>query len=134
MPNVTTSIIINEEGEVLLLKRSDKVKTYKGFWCGISGYIEKNELPIETSYKEIFEETGLSENDIVLIKSLDPICFYDVYKGNKYYWKVFPFLFKIRKKSKVQIDWEHTDYGWFKPAEVEKLNTVPRLKDLIQKI
>jgi len=37
--NIVTSIIKHQE-KILLLKRSDKVKTMKNMWSGVSGVIE----------------------------------------------------------------------------------------------
>ena len=42
---IVTSFIKDNE-KLLILKRSDKVKSMKGLWAGISGIIEKNEEPI----------------------------------------------------------------------------------------
>lgn len=131
MPKVATCLLINEDGKLLILKRSDKVRTYKGLWGGIAGYVEENEDPYETAIKEIREEVGIKEEDISLIRQLDPIVFTDFYNGLKYDWKIFPFLFKIEKKGKVNIDWEHLEYRWILPSEIEKYDTVPHLKDIV---
>ena len=134
MPSVATSVLTDEKGNVLILKRSDKVKTYKGFWSGVSGYVEKGEKPVETAFKEIREEVGLNKEDVELLKTADPIEFTDTYGGETYDWKVYPFLFKTRKKSKVQIDWEHTDYRWVKPSELGKYDMAPHLTDIVSKL
>jgi 8-oxo-dGTP pyrophosphatase MutT (NUDIX family) len=134
MTSVATSLLINEEGNLLILKRSKKVKTYKGYWGGVAGYIEKNEKPTETAYKEIKEEVGLDKKDVELIKKLDPIKFSDVYENKKYNWEIFIFLFKISKTSEIKIDWEHSEYRWIYPSDIEKFNTVPHLKDIVKKL
>jgi len=134
MPSVVTCLIIDKKGKILILKRSNKVKTYKGFWSGVSGYVEEDEKPIDTAYKEIFEEVGLKKEDVKLMDSKDPIEFTDKYKNEIYNWKVFPFLFKTNKKDKIQIDWEHTDYRWILPKEVENFDTVPHFLDVVSKL
>jgi len=40
----------------------------KGLWAGISGIIEKNEPPLSRAKIEIFEELGLKNNQIKLLK------------------------------------------------------------------
>jgi len=134
MPKVVTCLLINDVGELLILKRSDQVRTYKGMWGGVAGYVEENEKPVETAYKELREEVGLDKENVELINEFDVEKFSDVYKGIRYDWEVFPFLFKTGKKSKVEIDWEHTDYRWISPSEIEKINTVPHFRDIVLKI
>ncbi len=134
MPSVATSLLINNDGKILILKRSNKVKTYKGLWGGVAGYVEENEEPYETAIKEIKEEVGLKKEDISLIKQLDPFVFTDFYEQIRYDWKIFVFLFRIRKKSKIKIDWEHSEYRWILPSEIAKYETVPHLKDVVSKL
>ena len=62
---IVTSFIRNN-GRLLILKRSNKVKSMKGLWAGISGIIEKNEEPLERAKIEIFEEVGISEDKVTL--------------------------------------------------------------------
>ena len=51
--------------QVLLLRRSDRVSTYKGRWAGVSGSVEAGSTPIEQAIQEIEEETGLSNADAI---------------------------------------------------------------------
>ena len=134
MPNISTSILVNNEGEVLILKRSDKVRTYKGMWGGIAGYVEKGEEPFDTAIKEIREEASLEQEDVVFLKSLDPFEFVDFIDGLRYDWNIYTFLFKTEKKDKVHIDWEHTEYRWINPSKLGEFDTVPHLKEVIFKL
>ena len=134
MPRVATSLLLNSEGKLLILKRSDKVKTYKGFWGGVAGYVEDNETPYDTAIKEINEEVGLKKEDVNLLKKLDPILFTDFYEQVRYDWEIFVFLFKVRDKRKIIIDWEHSEYRWVNPSEITNYQTVPHLKEAIKKI
>jgi len=134
MPKVATCLLINDEGKLLILKRSEKVRTYKGLWGGVAGYVEENETPYETAIKEIKEEAGIKKEDVSLIKVLDPIEFTDFYNGEHYDWEIFPFLFKVKNKGKINIDWEHLEYWWMLPSEIKKYDTVPLLKDIASKL
>ena len=134
MPNVVTVLLINDEEKILILKRSNKVRTYKGLWGGVAGYIEENETPYETALKEIKEEVGLENEDVKFLKKFDPISFSDIYEGERYDWKIFSFLFKIKEKRKVKIDWEHTKYRWIAPFQIKKFDTVPHFKDIVSKL
>jgi 8-oxo-dGTP pyrophosphatase MutT (NUDIX family) len=114
--------------KILLLKRSNQVKTYKGFWAGISGYVEKKEKPLETAIKEIGEETGLPPTDFKMIKRGKAIHFRSRYEGKVFHWIIHPFLFCTATKN-IRIDWEHVDYKWVLPKDISKYRTVPKLKD-----
>jgi len=134
MTDVVSCILMDENGRILILKRSDKVRTYRGCWSSIAGYVEEDEEPLDTAFKEIREEAGLLEGDIVLVRRGDPVEFSDVYEGEIYNWKIFPFLFKTEKKDKVQIDWEHTNYRWVYPSDISGFDTVPHFDDVVSNL
>lgn len=126
---MVTSILLNK-GKILLLKRGDKVRTYKGKWACVSGYIEDDD-PLHRAIKEIEEETGIKENEIKLLKKGEEIKFYD--KDEKIYWHIYPFLFET-DKNEIKIDWEHVEYRWVNIDEIDKYDTVPKLKEAIKKL
>jgi len=134
MPRVVTCLLVNDDGDLLILKRSNRVRTYKGLWGGVAGYIEENEEPYDTALKEIREEVGLEKEDVSLVKQLEVVRFTDFYEGVRYDWEVFPFLFRTGKKSKIHIDWEHSDYRWITPTEIGKVDTVPHFKDIVFRV
>ncbi len=133
MPEVVSCILVKED-KILLLQRSNEVGTYRGLWGGITGFVETGETPLKTAIKEIYEETKISEHDIVLKQRLNPISFTDDYKGQQYNWLVHPFIFLLTTEKKIQLDWEHIGYQWIDPDDIDKFDTVPRLKDIVQKI
>ena len=131
MPDVVTCLLMDDNGKVLILKRSDKVRTYKGLWGGVAGYVEEGEQPYDTALKEIKEEVGLKKEDIILISRGDQVKFTDIYEGIRYNWVIHPFLFKIEKKGKLHIDWEHSEYRWISAEDVVRYDTVPHPKQII---
>jgi 8-oxo-dGTP diphosphatase len=102
--------------------------------AGVAGYIEENETPIQTALKEISEEVGLAKSDVKLIKEFEPVKITDFYKGKRYDWEIFFFVFEMTKKGKIKIDWEHFEYRWIEPFEIEKYDTVPYLKEIVKKL
>jgi 8-oxo-dGTP pyrophosphatase MutT (NUDIX family) len=120
--------------KILILKRSDKVSTYKRKWAGISGYIEEKEEPLETALKEIEEEVGLKGGDVELVKEGKTISFIDEIDAHE--WIVHPFLFNLKKvkKGEIKINWEHIEYKWVHPSEIYKYETVPKLKEAMKGI
>lgn len=115
---------LEHKNMLLLLRRSQKVGTYKRAWAAVSGYIETN--PLDQAYAEIREETGLFKGSIRLVKTGDPIEVIDKNLHRK--WVVHPFLFHVTDPEKIKTDWEHTEMKWIKPKELAKYKTVPGLK------
>jgi 8-oxo-dGTP pyrophosphatase MutT (NUDIX family) len=120
------SCFIKKNNEILILKRSRNVKTYKGKWATVSGYVEKNEKPEQTALKEIREEIGVEAK---LIRKGKIVHVKDDEGG----WFVHPFLFEI-KSGNIKIDWEHVEYKWIKPEEIKNYDTVPMLKEALENV
>ncbi len=125
------TVFLMHEGSVLILRRSDKVRTMKHKWAGISGYIEGNENVLERAYKEISEETEFSSEEIELVKTAEPLEVPD--KELDTLWIVHPHLFKT-SRTDVELNWEHDQYRWIDPAEITSYDTVPMLKETLQSV
>lgn len=133
MPQVVTCIL-EHDGKILLLKRSQQVGTYRGLWGGVAGFVEELEDPYDTALKEIREEAGIGVDDLELIKKGDPLDIADTYDGKRYNWIVYPFLFHVQSKELVHIDWEHEEFRWVHPSEVRRMETVPGLDEVIRQL
>ena len=113
--------------QVLLLRRTDRVSTYKGRWAGVSGSVEAGSTPIEQAIQEIEEETGLSNADAIPILAGQSLDFVDDALNRR--WVVHPFRFRVSDEAKIRLDWEHSEARWIEPAQLERMSTVPRLFD-----
>jgi 8-oxo-dGTP diphosphatase len=133
MPQVVTCIL-EHEGKILVMKRSNMVGTYRGLWGGVAGYVEELEDPYDTAIKEIREEAGIDLENLELVRKGNPVEFSDTYEGRRYNWIVYPFLFRITSKDLVRIDWEHEEFRWVYPSEVRKLDTVPGLDEVVAQL
>ena len=128
---IVTSFITNND-KFLLLKRSQKVKSMKGLWAGVSGIIEKNETPLERAKIEIFEEAGITESDIKLLKSADLIRVESPqYKNHE--WEIFPFLFETTN-SEIKLNWENSEFKWVSVDEISNYETVPSLEKVLSNL
>ena len=128
---IVTSFIINND-KFLLLKRSDKVKSMKGLWAGVSGIIEKNETPLERAKIEIFEEVGIKESEINLLKSAE-LMRVDSPQYKNHEWEIFPFLFET-KNYEIKLNWENSEFKWITPDEISKFETVPSLDKVLSNL
>jgi len=118
------------ENKVLLLRRSERVGSYQGRWAGVSGYIETT--ADKQALVEIKEETSLSGEDIKLIKKGKPLEVKDEKLGVK--WVVHPYLFQIKDRDKIRIDWEHKEVKWIDPKDIGDFETVPMLKETLARV
>ena len=117
------------DGQYLILKRSDKVRTMKELWAGVSGIIEGNEEPFYRAKREILEETNISEKQITLVKAGTEIRT-DSPQYDNHEWLIYPFLFSV-KEPKIKLNWENSEYRWITPSEITKFQTVPSLERVL---
>ena len=125
---IVTSFIRDNE-KLLILKRSDEVKTMKGLWAGISGIIEKNEEPLKRAKIEIFEEVGIIEDEITLVKSAEEMRINSPQYQN-HEWEIFPFLFEAKNPT-IKLNWENSDFKWIQIDELKNYETVPSLEKVL---
>ena len=125
---IVTSFL-NHNEKILILKRSQQVRTMKGLWSGVSGIIENNEMPIKRARIEIFEEVGIKEQNVELIKSGKEISVESPqYKNHQ--WVIFPFLFQT-EISDIKLNWENSDFRWIHVNDLKEFNTVPSLEKIL---
>lgn len=125
--NVVTSFL-EHDGKILILRRSDKVRTMKHKWAGISGYLEENETTLERALEEIQEETGLKKEDVELVKVGERLEVPD--KELDILWVVHPHLFKTSNIN-IRLDWEHDQYKWIEPEDITNYDTVLMLREAL---
>ena len=128
---IVTSFLTNSE-KILLLKRSEKVKSMKNLWAGISGIIEDNEKPIKRAKIEILEEVGIEESDITLMKEGNKILIESPQYVN-HQWEVYPFLFSCSNKE-IKLNWENSDSRWIRINELNNFTTVPSLDRVLGRL
>jgi len=125
---IVTSFIKNNN-KILILKRSEKVRTMKGLWSGVSGIIENNEKPRDRAVIEIFEEVGIEKGKISLIKTIEKIKISSPQYEN-HEWEVFSFLFKTNE-TKIKLNWENSEFKWIELDELKNYETVPSLEKIL---
>lgn len=128
--HVVTCFLLRTDAEgerVLLVRRSNRVRTYRGAWAAISGYLEAGVTPLDQAYTELREEASLGRDDVALVRQGEPLPVTDVEAGLN--WVVHPFLFQLLAVDNVATDWEAADSRWIPPAEISRLPTVPKLAE-----
>jgi len=116
---------LRNDGELLLLRRSDAVGSYRGRWGGVAGHVSDDngrERKRETAARaEIAEETGLHDA-ITLVRSGEPFRVEDDDRR----WLVHPYLFDCDLRA-VEPSEETAEYEWVHAPEILRRETVPRL-------
>ena len=125
---IVTSFI-KDSDKFLILKRSNKVKSMKGLWAGISGIIENNEEPFNRAKIEIFEELGITEDKIKFVKSASKMKVHSPQYEN-HEWEIFPFLFESNNPT-IKLNWENSEYKWVTVDEIKNYETVPSIDKVL---
>ena len=99
----SVTCFLESDGEILIMRRSGKVVTYRGSWGAVSGYLDTT--ADEQALVEIREEASLYEEDLEFVRKGEPLPVEDEKYGIR--WIVHPYLFRIKDRSKIKIDWEH---------------------------
>jgi 8-oxo-dGTP diphosphatase len=123
---------LERNGQIMILRRSERVGTYRGKWAGVSGYMEEGTRPLEQAWTEIKEETGLDRDDVQLVQEGQLLEVVDAGLGRR--WIVHPFRFKVLITEKIRTDWEHTEAKWIAPEDIGRHDTVPKLQEAWQSV
>ncbi|KAG0160945.1 hypothetical protein PDIDSM_8477 [Penicillium digitatum] len=142
--SVVSSFVCSDAGETIfaLFRRSEKVSTYQYHLAPISGNIENHEKPEAAAWRELKEETTLTQRDVDLWRKGKPHNFSDPSVGRM--WTIFPFLFRLKESGEggrgergIQIDWEHDSWDWYSPDTIKddlNFGGVPHLKESLWRV
>ena len=104
-------------GAVLYLKKESPEIKYLilnysyGHWDFPKGNIEAGETEIETVFREIAEETGIK--DIQIIQGFRQQIEYKYRKKSKIVKKAVIYYLAKTKSSQVILSFEHNNFGWY---------------------
>lgn len=117
--------IVYFNNEYLLLKYG------LGHWEFVKGHKEKNETDEETIIRELMEETGITDAEIV--KGFKAQYDYNfVFDKQKIHKQVFCYLIKSKSKD-VTLSYEHVAYKWLPFHRAIKQLTYNNAKKLLKK-
>lgn len=116
------TVFVKYGGEILLLKRGDKVSTYRGKWNTVAGYLDEVKPLREKVLEELGEEAGIGVELVSSMRFGEPYKSKDDIVGKT--WLIYPVLVELSRKPEIKMDWEHTEYRWIRPDEVGEFDTV----------
>jgi predicted aconitase with swiveling domain/ADP-ribose pyrophosphatase YjhB (NUDIX family) len=121
---LVVSVVLRNRGRILLVRRSEDVGSFRGRWSAVSGYLEGREDPKHRATREVREETGL--RGLRLRATGTPV----LARDDATMYVIHPFLFDAPKR-RVRLDWENIEHRWIRPEELDRFDTVPRLRDVV---
>ena len=107
--------IIQKADTFLFIKRSDYINTAAGYWCPVSGRIEKNETQIEALEREVNEEVGLK---VKALKKINEIPSHDN-QFKLHFWTT-----EIISGEASITSNEATDFKWVTLEQMKQLHPV----------
>jgi len=126
------TVVIKYKDKILLLRRSERVGTYKGKWNFVAGYLDELRPIREKILEELNEELGLDESFVSSICFGEPYKFKD--KEINKTWIIHPVLVELKRAPEIKLDWEHVEYKWLEPEDVKNFDIVPRLEESLRRV
>lgn len=120
------------KGNILLLKRSDKVGTYKGKWSGVGGYLDEFKEVEDKALEEINEELGIKTDSVEKITLGKPYEYPDSEIGKT--WILHPVLVILKQEPTIYLDWEHTSFKWINPRDLTHYDLVPGIDESLRRV
>ena len=104
--------VFNENGQLFVQKRSEKVPTAKGLWDhSCAGHVDVGEAPVNAAKRELEEELGIKTKKLELIKEYKSILGEEVIDGKTL--NRFWYLYKIINNGPFNLDPDEVSEGKF---------------------
>ncbi len=117
-------------GKILLLQRSEKVDFEIAKWDDIGGRMIHNETPEDTLRREVKEETGI--NDVNIIKPINVSYYFRGIPNPENETVVINYWCQTSTET-ITLSEEHYQYKWIIPEEALNLDLHPTLRETILK-
>lgn len=129
-------MIREKSAGAVVFRQKNKIKYYlllhyeSGHWDFPKGHIEKNETEIDTVKREIKEETGIE--DIEIIAGFREKIKYFFTSERKTIFKEVIFYLAETKTEEVKISFEHVGYKWLPYKEALRQLTFENAKEILK--
>ncbi len=132
---ILKTLVINSEGKLLLLRRSETDTRRPLQWDLPGGHLDLDETIEHGAVREVLEESGLSVKLNGLLFSKTEIVNWTDLKGNQIRNVVWIYFSSFAEgEVKVKLSFEHSEYVWVEIKDALNLMQYPRHKEVIQYI
>jgi len=123
-------VVLNKDGKVIVCNDDGTS------WSLPKGHIEEGESTLDAARREIHEESGISQLELIReLGSYERYALDEHGKENKTEWKtIILFLFKTDQEHLHPIDPDNPEARWVKKEEVANLLTHPKDKEFFLSI
>ncbi|KKU10373.1 MAG: NUDIX hydrolase, partial [Parcubacteria group bacterium GW2011_GWF1_45_5] len=119
----TAGAIIEKDGKFLLVKRNN-TKTFEGYWGLPGGNLEEGENFEDAVKREIKEEVNLDFYPVPFRKYAEDF--------PQFSWKATAGFFFGKTNGNVKINGESSEFGWFLPREIKKMELAFNHKKIME--
>lgn len=121
---VGKAVLLNKNGEVLLLMRGKTAPTRALTWDLPGGVVGDGESVEDSTKREIKEETGLQVDNLFFTIEMD--------QPWGFHWHLF---FADVDATDIRVSWEHDEFIWHDPNNLKELSDMPVfLRIIIEKV
>jgi 8-oxo-dGTP pyrophosphatase MutT (NUDIX family) len=116
MKRISVAYIIDNQKNILALKRSEIKKTYPGKWHVLSGTVEDEENPTNCLTREICEELGSTFQTTTLAETH--------YEDTEWSTYIFTLLYT---DGDITLNLENSEYTWVPFERFIQLDLIPSI-------
>jgi 8-oxo-dGTP diphosphatase len=120
------AIITNENGKVLILKRSNTIKA-NGKWCLPGGNVEYGQTIKEAVHLEIQQETSL------ITKEVKFLFYYENLPSEESELHYINIVFQCTAEGNLQLNHESSDYAWIDSGAMNNFSIAFRNNKILEK-
>lgn len=126
-----SGIVLNQKGEILMLKRSEQDDFLPGIFALPGGGTDFQETPETGLCRELKEECGI---EVSVEHPLTTFSFMMPHEGVEKHTVEIVFLCRLLQEQEVKLSFEHSGYRWVKFEEVTQIETTEFLMGLLQNL